>query len=190
MRESVVRSPKRILIYGVTGAGKSTLARQVGDISKIPVHSVDDLSFEANWVSVELGEQRRRIGEIAAQDEWILDSAYGSWIDLVLPRVELVVCLDYPRLTSLGRVIWRTIRRSITGERVCNGNRESWGKAISKDSIIGWHFKSFRRKRERMRQWATTKTTFQVIRFKFPSEAEIWIRNLKGKTGSVTNRHE
>jgi hypothetical protein len=31
----------------------------------------------------------------------------------------------------------------VTKEPVCNGNHESWGRLLGKESIILWHFRSF-----------------------------------------------
>ncbi|MBA3782459.1 MAG: hypothetical protein H0X12_11490 [Nocardioides sp.] len=45
--------------------------------------------------------QRELIGDVVATDRWVLDTAYGAWLDVVLPRVDLNVALDYPRWFSL-----------------------------------------------------------------------------------------
>jgi hypothetical protein len=55
-----------------------------------PWHSVDDLTWEPNWVVVPDDEQRRRIGEICAGAEWILDTAYGKWREIPLARADLI----------------------------------------------------------------------------------------------------
>jgi hypothetical protein len=31
---------------------------------------------------------------------------------------------------------------------MCNGNYESWARFLGKDSIVRWHFRSFKRKHE------------------------------------------
>ena len=92
----------RVLIYGVTGSGKTTLARKVAERTGLPWHSVDDLTWEPGWVVVSAAEQRRRIESICAGERWILDAGYSAWVDLVLARVELIVALDYPRWRSLA----------------------------------------------------------------------------------------
>jgi ATPase family associated with various cellular activities (AAA) len=51
----------RVLIYGVTGSGKTTLAQRVAERTGLPFHSVDDLTWEPGWVEVPADEQRRRI---------------------------------------------------------------------------------------------------------------------------------
>ena len=46
-------------------------------------------------------EQRRRIEAICAGERWVLDTAYGAWVDVPLARAELIVALDFPRWLSL-----------------------------------------------------------------------------------------
>ena len=84
----------RILVYGVTGSGKSTMAARISAVTGVPWHSVDDLTWEPGWVPVPADEQRRRIATICEGDSWVLDSGYGAWIDIPLARVELIVALD------------------------------------------------------------------------------------------------
>lgn len=105
---------RRILVYGVTGSGKSTTATSIGRRTGLPAHSVDDLTWDPGWVAVPAEEQRRRIAAICAQPDWVLDAAYGSWLDLVLPRVDLIVALDLPRWFSLQRLLHRTVNRIVT----------------------------------------------------------------------------
>jgi adenylate kinase family enzyme len=109
-------------------------------------------------------EQRRRIEAICAAEEWVLDTAYGSWLDIPLARAELVVGLDFPRFVSLFRLTRRTIARSLDGRRSCTGNRESFRHALSRDSIMLWHFKSFRPKRRRIRGWEADRSGPEVLR--------------------------
>jgi hypothetical protein len=88
-------------------------------------------------------EQRQLIASICAGERWILDTAYTSWLDVVLDRVQLIVGRDYPRWRSLGRLVWRTVRRNVEHQLICNGNTESFRRTFSRDSIIAWQFKSF-----------------------------------------------
>jgi adenylate kinase family enzyme len=155
VRVQALDAARRIVVYGVTGSGKSTLAEQISLATGIPWHPVDELTWRPGWVEVPKEEQRRLIQAICAEPEWILDAAYGSWLEIPLRRAEVVVALDYSRWFSLQRVVRRTLRRLVRHTPVCNGNYETLGRMLSpRDSIIGWHFRSFARKRSRMRTWA------------------------------------
>jgi len=170
--------PERIVVYGVTGSGKTTLAARLAEQTGLPWHSVDDLTWEPGWVEVPLDEQRRRIAAICAGQQWILDAVYSKWLDIVLPRVELVVALDYPRWLSLGRLVRRSVMRALNRRSVCNGNIESFRQLVSRDSIVVWHFRSFSRKRARINKWAADEPGPTVVRLSSPSATQRWLREL------------
>ena len=168
----------RVLIYGVTGSGKTTLAQQIAAQTGLPWHCVDDLTWEPGWVGVSAEEQRRRIAAICVGERWILDSGYSAWLDLVLARVELIVALDYPRWRSLARLARRTLARAVDRRQICNGNTETFRQVFSRDSILVWHFRSFARKRARMRAWAAGPSGPQVIRLTSPAATRRWLASL------------
>ncbi|MGQ0779189.1 MAG: adenylate kinase [Pseudonocardiales bacterium] len=183
VRESVSSAPSRILVYGVTGSGKSVLAERIGTTLNLPWYSVDDLTWEPGWVPAPVDDQRIRISAICARKCWVLDSAYGKWLDIPLSRAELIVGLDYPRWFSLARLIRRTIRRMIRRDVVCNGNQESLRLTFSRDSIIVWHFQSFKRKQRRMREWRADPDRPPVLLFRSPRATRAWLQQL-GEPGS------
>jgi adenylate kinase family enzyme len=154
------------------------MARQLAERTGLPWHSVDDLTWEPGWVGVPADEQRRRIAAICAGERWILDTAYSSWIDVVLDRVQLIVALDYPRWRSLWRLARRTLRRNLDHRPICNGNTESFRQTFSRDSIIVWHFRSFARKRARIRAWVADRSGPEVVRLTSPAVTRSWLASL------------
>lgn len=176
MRVGELGDIRRILVYGVTGSGKSTIAAQLSVATGITWHAVDDLTWRPGWVEVPEDEQRRRIEAICAEPTWILDTAYGAWVDVPLRHAPVVVALDYPRWVSLVRLLRRTFGRMLRGQTVCNGNYETLrGVLDPRRSIIVWHFRSFRRKRARIRAWADDPAGPKVIRLRSPAATERWI---------------
>jgi len=171
---------RRVLVYGVTGSGKSTLAQEIGAITGLTYHALDDLTWGPDWVPVQLEEQRGRVESICKQPAWVIDAAYGSWLDLVLPRVELVVALDYPRWFSLQRLVHRCLARSIDKRPICNGNHETLRTAfLHRDSILWWHFTSFSRKRARIAAWAADPDAPRALRFRRARECDAWAADLR-----------
>ena len=168
----------RVLVYGVTGAGKTTMARRIAQRTGLPCYSVDDLTWEPGWIAVPAEEQRRRISAICAGEQWVLDSAYGAWLDVVLARTDLIVALDYQRWRSLGRLARRTVLRALDQRLICNGNTESIRQVFRRDSIIAWHFRSFARKRSRMRAWAEDPASPPVVLLSSPAVARRWLADL------------
>jgi adenylate kinase family enzyme len=179
-RISIARVVQRVLIYGVTGSGKTTLAARLAEQTGLPFHCVDDLTWNPGWVPVPADEQRRRIAAICAQDSWILDHGYRSWLDVPLARADLIVGLDYPRWRSLSRLIWRTLSRAIDHREICNGNTESLRQVFSKNSIIIWHFRSFAKNRRRIRAWQEDPAKPAVVRLTSPAATRRWLTDAVG----------
>ncbi|WP_159617450.1 adenylate kinase [Arthrobacter zhaoguopingii] len=167
---------QRVIFHGVTGSGKSAAAHAYAAAARLPEYSADDdLGWLPGWQNRPPEEQRRIAAGIAAQERWVIDSAYSGWRDLMLARADLVVALDYPRWLSLSRLIRRTIRRCVAREQVCNGNTESFRRVFTRDSIILWHFRAFPRKREALERIKADPAMPPVISFRRPAELEAWI---------------
>ena len=169
---------KRILVYGVCGSGKTTFARRLSERTGIPWTSVDDMAWLPGWQSTSEEYQREQAERICAADEWILDTAYGKWLEIPLAGAELIIGLDYPRWFSLQRLVRRTLMRVLDKKPVCNGNIETWRLMFARDSIILWHFKSWRRKRDRMRAWAKDSSMPEVVLLSNAKAAESWLQSL------------
>jgi adenylate kinase family enzyme len=166
---------RRILVYGVTGSGKTTLAARLGELTGVGWVAVDDETWLPGWVQRSEEEQRERFTEVCARDAWILDNAYGIWADVPLSRTQLVVGLDYARHVSLGRLLRRTAGRIADRREICNGNVETLREALSRDSIVAWHFRSYRRKHERLLAWEADPDRPPVLRLRTPAQTEAWL---------------
>lgn len=148
---------RRVVFHGVTGSGKSTAARELATAKGVPFHlGDDDILFLPGWRHRPREDQRRIAARIAASDAWVLDTSMSGWRDLVLPRAEVVVGLDYPRMVSLWRLVRRTAGRIVRRRAVCNGSRETLRGAVGRASIIAWHFRTFGDRRRRIRAWAAS----------------------------------
>ncbi len=170
-----VGDARRILVYGATGSGKSTMAQALSELAGIPWTSVDDLCWRPGWVAVPPSEQLAHFDALTASDSWILDAAYPAWRHLAYERADVVIAMDYPRLVSLTRVLRRTATRMRRREEICNGNHETWRRFLSRDSLVVWHFRSFGSKRAEMRQWAAAATGPRVILLRSPARARAFL---------------
>ncbi|MFI1992061.1 adenylate kinase [Actinoplanes sp. NPDC020271] len=169
---------QRIVVYGVTGAGKSTLAAAIGARTGLPYHPVDDLTWEPGWVEVPVAVQRERIAAVCAGDRWVIDSAYQSWIDIASARADLIVGLDLPRWRCLARLLRRTLSRVVTRAPICNGNTESLREVFTRDSIVLQQFRSYPRKKARMRAWVTDPSMPPVVLLRTPAAVRDWLATM------------
>lgn len=100
----------RILLIGSGGAGKSTVARRLGDKLGIEVIHLDSVYWRPGWVEPPKAEWRRTIGELIHKNSWIMDGNYSGTLDQRLEACSEVIFLDLPRATCVWRVLKRAFR--------------------------------------------------------------------------------
>lgn len=98
------------MILGRGGAGKSTLAANLGAITGLPVIELDrhfwrpglEATPPKQWAAV----QR----DLIRDEEWIMDGDLGPFdvLDVRLAEADTVILLDF----SFWRCAWRALRRS------------------------------------------------------------------------------
>ena len=72
----------------------------------------------------------------------------------------------------------RTAARGIDRRPICNGNVESFRLAFSRDWIVYWHFRSFKRKRRHMHGWAADPSAQAVVLLRSPRQTQHWLDTL------------
>ncbi len=88
---------KRITIIGNAAGGKTTLARQLGASTGLPVFHIDSIQFLPSLEIRPLDETRAELRKIMSQEFWILDGL-GPF-DLLIDRFkasDIVIFLDLP----------------------------------------------------------------------------------------------
>ena len=101
---------ERIIIIGCGGAGKSTLARKLGEKTGIPVVHLDQIWWApGHWKHLEREEFDRRLMEEVEKPRWILDGNFNRTLEVRLEKCDTVIYLDFSRMACLrswmGRVI-------------------------------------------------------------------------------------
>lgn len=179
---------KRIVVVGTTSSGKSTLAEQLAKKLNLEFIELDALFWEPNWQGANVGVFRKRVetatssqrGKSEDSSGWVVAGNYRIVRDLIWPKAQAVIWLDYPLHIVFWRMLTRTIRRAVAQEELWNGNRETfWAhlKFWSNDSLFNWLFKTYwRRKRETPDLLNLPEHMhLKLIHFKHPREAEEWL---------------
>ncbi|MGB4594849.1 MAG: hypothetical protein WBI14_02975 [Anaerolineaceae bacterium] len=100
---------QKISIIGCGGTGKSTLARQLGQITGLPVVHLDRIFWKPNWQSISREEMNHRIQEQIANPAWIIDGNYSITMPGRLEASDVVIFLDFPRGIALYNVLKRRL---------------------------------------------------------------------------------
>ena len=99
----------RIMIIGSGGAGKSTLSRQIHEITGLPIFHLDKYYWKPNWIESDKHEWEKTVQALTNQDVWIMDGNYGGTMDIRLEKADTIIFLNLSRWVCLRRVIIRTI---------------------------------------------------------------------------------
>ena len=100
---------RRVLVLGCPGAGKSTLARSLGEALSLPVVHLDKLWWKSGWVNRTEGEFDALLDAVLLGEEWVIDGNYLRTLPRRLERCDAVVLLDYPRRVCLLRALRRIL---------------------------------------------------------------------------------
>lgn len=100
---------ERILIIGCGGAGKSTLARQLGKKLDLPVVHLDKLHWKPGWVEESQEEFDRKLALELEKPRWIIDGNFNRTMPQRLRKCDTIIYLDFSRWTCLMGVIKRVI---------------------------------------------------------------------------------
>lgn len=107
---------ERVMIIGCGGSGKTTLARQLGEKTGLPVVHLDRIWWAPGcWQHTSREEFDEILKAEMEKQRWIMDGNYNRTMELRLERADTVIYLDYSRWVCL----FSWMKRVVT----------NWGKA-------------------------------------------------------------
>ena len=87
---------KRAIVIGSPGAGKSTFARRLRDVTGLPLYYLDLIWHLPDRTNISREEFDARLRQILEKDEWIIDGNYSRTIEPRLVACDTAFLLDYP----------------------------------------------------------------------------------------------
>lgn len=100
---------ERIVIIGCGGAGKSTLARQLGEKTGLPVVHLDSIFWLPGWVEMDREEFDCRVLAEIEKEKWIIDGNYNRTMPQRIQRCDTILYLDFPRRVCMYRIFKRLL---------------------------------------------------------------------------------
>ena len=101
---------KRVIVIGSGGAGKSTLARALGQRLGLPVVHLDAQFWQAGWKERQREDWLEWQRKALLEPCWIMDGNFGGTLEVRLAAADTVIFLDLPRALCIARVVWRWLR--------------------------------------------------------------------------------
>jgi adenylate kinase family enzyme len=99
-------------VFGNAGAGKSTLARKLAELTRLPLHVVDKLQFRAGGEPVPHEEYLKAHTELLKSEAWIIDGFGGleqAWERFA--AADTLIHVDLPLFTHF----WWVTKRFVNG---------------------------------------------------------------------------
>jgi adenylate kinase family enzyme len=172
----------RVVIVGTPAAGKSTLARVLAECVGAPRMELDGFFHGPDWQPVPEDEFHARLRDVAAMPRWVVDGTFlRHTAPIIWPRAQLIVWLDLPLAVVMSRLVRRTVGRIMRRTPLWNGNRETWRKFLSRESILLHGVESHRRYRRELPGMlsADVLPSVRVVRLTSRREVESWSQSLR-----------
>jgi len=146
---------RRVVVYGTTGSGKTTVAARIAQYLDVPHIELDAVFWLPDWKEKPAEEFKSEVSALLERyrDGWVCDGNYQLLREITLPRADTVVWLWLSFRVVFWRLLKRTVRRAWTKEPLWGTNRESLRQAFfSRDSLLLYAVTSRRRHRRSINQ--------------------------------------
>lgn len=182
--------PRRVLIAGASGAGKTTLAARVAEVIGAPHIEIDALHHGPAWTPRPTFEAEVRA--FADGPAWVTEWQYSRVRPLLAERADLLVWLDLPRATVVRQVIRRTVGRAARRQVLWNGNREPplWTFFTDRDHIIRWAWRTHVHSATRIQSLREQRPELTIVRFTSHAREQRWLAGpLQTSLRDASKRH-
>jgi len=170
--------PRRIVIAGISGAGKTSLAAALSRRLGIPHIEMDALYHGPGWTR--RAEFEADVERFTASDTWVCDAQY-HWIvgDVLAGRADTFVWLDLPRHTVMHRVIRRSLVRVLLRRPLWHDNTETLRALLfSPRHPVHWAWSQHTARRAETAAYFARHARVTVVRLRTARQARRWLRSL------------
>lgn len=189
----------RVNVVGTSGSGKSTFARQLAERMQAPYIEMDVIHWLPDWQEKSDNQFFADLKSQLQTEYWVLDGNYNKSLEVKWQDVDTVIWLDYSFAITAYRAITRALSRCLSKQELWpgTGNVETFKQTfMSKDSILLWTLKTFRRNRRRYLDMiaAPEYQHIKFIRIRHPKQAKRFLANIqpvgRAETVDIRAAHE
>ena len=174
--DALPRRPRRVLVAGTSGSGKTTVAARVAVLLRAPHVEIDSLYHGPSWTRRASFEDDVR--RFSAGPRWVTEWQYDSVRAGLADRADLLIWLDLPRMTVMRQVVRRTVVRRVRRQQLWNGNVEPPIRTVFTDPghIVRWAWHTHGRTAVRVGELAARRGDLPIVRLRSRPEIDRWLR--------------
>lgn len=87
---------KRIIVIGCPGSGKTTFARKLSEVTRLPIYHLDAIWHKPDKTHIPREEFDLRQEEIFSTEAWIIDGNYRRTVEMRVKACDTVILFDLP----------------------------------------------------------------------------------------------
>jgi adenylate kinase family enzyme len=129
---------KRVAVFGNTGGGKSTLARRLAELTRLPLYPLDIIQFKAGGGKVPHDEYLKAHADLVRREEWIIDGfgcVASAWERF--SAADTLIYIDLPLFTHYRWVTKRLIKGLFAAPEGWPENSPMWRSTIDSYRVVG-----------------------------------------------------
>ena len=175
---------KRVAVFGNTGGGKSTLAKRLSKVTKLPLHPLDLMQFKPGGGAVPHAQYLQAHAELMRRDEWIIDG-FGCLASLGerFAKADTLLYVDLPLAIHHWWVTKRLLQGLFVNPEGWPANSPIWASTLNSYKVL-WrcHRGLTPRYREYVADAAASK---RVHHLKSPRDIRAFLESVKREYGCL-----
>lgn len=168
---------RRVAVFGNAGGGKSTLAKQLAELTGLPLHPVDLIQYKPGGGEVSREEYLHRHAEVLRRDAWIIDgfgSVASAWERFV--AADTLVYIDLPLVVHHWWVTKRLVQGIYANPEGWPADSPIWSSTISSYKVL---WRCHRKLTPRYRQLVAEAGSKRVYHLRSPREIAAFLDSVR-----------
>ena len=128
---------KRVAVFGNAGGGKSTLARRLAELTRLPLYPLDLIQFRTGGGKIPHEDYLKFHAELIGRDQWIIDGfgcEASAWARF--SAADTLIYLDLPLSKHYWWVTKRLIKSALVTPEGWPENSPMWRSTLDSWRVV------------------------------------------------------